>query len=64
MLVPYKHLMYSYELDKSQTEELAEAYTWIKDFYGEQIYFSCTRESMANRSVEHFHTHFLPGRLQ
>ncbi len=64
MLVPYLHKIFSHELNSGETEELAEAYKWIKQFYSEQIYFSCTRESMANRSVEHFHTHFLPGKLQ
>ena len=64
MLVPYKHIIFSHELSSDETKELSDAYKWIKDFYDDQIYFSCTRESMTNRSVEHLHMHFLPGRLQ
>jgi diadenosine tetraphosphate (Ap4A) HIT family hydrolase len=39
----------------------------MKNFFeesGEQDYFSSTRETMGNRSIEHYHMHFLPGRLQ
>jgi hypothetical protein len=33
----------------------------LVDFYGDDNYFSFTRETMWTRSLEHFHTHFLPG---
>ena len=64
MLVPYRHIAFSYHLSSEETTELSDAYKFLKNFYGEENYFSTTRESMANRSVEHLHTHFLPGRLQ
>jgi len=44
--------------------ELADAEKYIKEFFGEEWYFSFTRESMSERSVEHFHTHYIPGRLK
>ncbi len=64
MLVPFQHILYSYELQTEQTQELVEAYKFVKEFFWEQMYFSCTRETIDNRSVEHFHMHFLPWRLQ
>lgn len=64
MLVPYEHKKFSYELTTEETSEMADAYKFIKDFYGNGKYFSATRETMDNRSIEHFHIHFLPGRLQ
>lgn len=64
MLVPFRHIVFSHELESEETTELAEGYKKIKEFYGDELYFSFTRETMANRSVEHLHIHFVPGRLQ
>jgi len=64
MAVPYAHKCFSHELDRDEIAELHEIYAFVKDWYGDRQYFSCTRESMANRSVEHLHIHFLPGKLQ
>lgn len=64
MLIPIRHVRYSHELTSDEYTDINEAYRYIEDFYGDQDYFSFTRESMANRSVEHVHTHFLPGKLK
>ena len=64
MAVPYVHKAFSHELDQDEISELSDIYAFMKNFYGDRQYFSCTRESMANRSIEHFHMHFIPGKLQ
>lgn len=63
MAVPRSHKAFSYELSAEELVELHDVYAEIKKLYGDKNYFSCTRESMANRSIEHLHIHFLPGKL-
>lgn len=58
MAVPYKHKKYSIELSDEEFLELKNIQRFVKDFYIEENYFSCTRETMWNRSVEHLHIHF------
>ena len=64
MAVPYAHRSFAHELDQDEVSELADVYAWMKNFYGERPYFSCTRETMDHRSIEHFHMHYIPGKLQ
>lgn len=64
MAIPKRHIVFSYELSQDEISELGEIYKQMKDFYWESQYFSFTRESMANRSVEHLHIHYLAGKLQ
>lgn len=64
MAVPYSHKKYSIELSSKELLELKDIYIFVKGFYLEENYFSCTRETMWNRSVEHIHIHFIPWRLQ
>ncbi len=67
MAVPKRHIAFSYELLEEEISELQDIYRFMKDFFekaGEKDYFSATRETMGNRSVEHYHIHFIPGRLQ
>ncbi|GAB0175008.1 MAG: hypothetical protein HHAS10_08870 [Candidatus Altimarinota bacterium] len=64
MAVPYEHKCFSYELNQSEILELSGIYEFVKNYYGEKDYFSCTRETFSNRSIEHFHMHFIPGKLQ
>lgn len=64
MAIPIRHVPFSHELTSEETAELPSVYAFAKEFYGENAYFSCTRESMHNRSVEHLHIHFIPGQLQ
>jgi len=64
MAVPYEHKIYSTELNEAELKELQIVYKKVKEFFWEENYFSCVRESMINRSVEHYHIHFIPWRLQ
>ncbi len=59
MAIPYEHIKYSHELEVKHFDELNEIYKFVKDFFQEEQYFSFTRETMWNRSVEHLHIHFL-----
>ena len=64
MLVPIAHRKFSHEVSSEEYGELPTVYTKIEKFYAGKEYFSFTRESFAERSVEHLHTHFLPGDLK
>jgi diadenosine tetraphosphate (Ap4A) HIT family hydrolase len=64
MAVPYAHKLYFLELSNEEIIELKDIHIFVKDFFKGNNYFSFTRESMANRSVEHLHMHFLAGKLQ
>lgn len=59
MAVPYEHIKFSFELSSDHFLELEEIHKFVKNFFWEENYFSFTRESMWNRSVEHLHMHFL-----
>lgn len=63
MLVPKRHYPYSYEISSDESCDMSEAYRFIKRYFWEEDYFSFTRESFAERSVEHFHTHFISGNI-
>ena len=64
MAIPYAHKAFFTELKSDEIAELAEVHKFVKSWYWEQHYFSCTRESMSHRSMEHYHTHFLPWELE
>ena len=64
MAVPYRHIAFSRELSPEEFWEMKDIQEKAKEFYGEEDYFSATRESMGNRSIEHLHIHFIPGKLQ
>jgi len=67
MAVPIRHLQFVWELNADEFAELPRVHSFMKKFYEdlwEKDYFSATRETMGNRSVEHYHMHFIPGRLQ
>lgn len=64
MAVPYKHLKVAWDLTKEYFSELKDVNIFVKNFFWVQEYFSFTRETMANRSAEHYHIHFLVWKLQ
>ena len=64
MAVPYEHKLYSTDLNDEELLEMKDIYKFVKEYFWDEKYFSCTRESIANRSVEHIHMHFIPGKLQ
>jgi len=67
MAVPIRHVQFVDEVNSEEFAELPKVHWFMKEFYEkswEKDYFSATRETMGNRSVEHYHIHFIPGRLQ
>ena len=64
MLIPLNHHQYTHDISSEEYSELNEAQKYIKNFYNKDWYFSFTRESMNERSVEHIHIHYLPGKLK
>ena len=64
MAVPYRHVKFSPELSCDEFSEMKEIHDFMKEYFGAEHYFSATRETMWNRSIEHIHMHFLPGILQ
>jgi hypothetical protein len=64
MLIPIRHVCFSHEILTHEYSELPDAYAYIRDIYGDIPYFSFTRESLRERSVEHVHTHFISGHLK
>lgn len=67
MAVPIRHVQFVDELNSNEFSELPQVHAFVKEFFvkdGQEHYFSATRETMGNRSVEHYHMHFVPGILQ
>lgn len=64
MAVPLLHKAFSTELTIEEFWELSEIHSFMKSFFADKHYFSCTRESISNRTIEHLHIHFIPGKLQ
>ncbi len=64
MAIPYAHKRFSTELNAKEFWEVQEIQDFVKQYFWEQDYFSFTRESFGNRSLEHYHMHFLNGKLQ
>ncbi len=61
LVIPKKHTKYTYELSAEQWAEISEVEKFMKDYYGENNYFSFIRQSCAGRSLEHLHYHYIPG---
>lgn len=64
MAVPKIHKMFFSELNEEEILELKKVHEFVKKYFWEKQYFSFTRETLANRSVEHLHMHFLVWKLQ
>jgi len=67
MAVPIRHVQFVWELNSDEFSELPKVHKYMKDFFDnddQKDYFSATRETMWNRSIEHYHIHFIPGKLQ
>lgn len=63
MATPKKHKKFFYELDNQELLELKKVHEFVKQYYKGGEYFSATRESFWNRSVQHYHTHFFPWKI-
>lgn len=64
MAVPITHKIFFTELNENEILELKDIHLFMKDYFTWKEYFSCNRESLANRSIEHLHIHFIPWKLQ
>jgi diadenosine tetraphosphate (Ap4A) HIT family hydrolase len=64
-IFPREHKVSSSELSPEEFTELNDVHARVKEFFGEENYFSFTRETLSHsRSVEHYHIHFLAGIIQ
>ena len=64
MAIPYKHRKKSEDILKEEFLELYNVHKFIKKYFWKKEYFSFTRETFWNRSLEHYHMHFLNWKLQ
>lgn len=65
LLIPKKHLIYTWEMTKDELLEIKDAELFIKNFYWDEHYFSFIRQTLwwKSRSLEHFHYHYLPWEI-
>ncbi|MCP4523133.1 MAG: hypothetical protein GY828_02840, partial [Candidatus Gracilibacteria bacterium] len=61
---PKSHKIFYHELSNNEVLDLKNIYNFCEKYFGDNNYFSTTRESLSNRSVEHYHIHFIQGKLQ
>lgn len=64
MAHPIRHIGFSRELNSDELADMENVFKIVHDFFGDEDYFSATRESVAHRSIEHLHIHFIPGKLE
>ena len=60
MAIPKKHICESADISPEAYWEMSQIHIFVKKFFWEKHYFSFTRETFGNRSLEHLHIHFLP----
>lgn len=63
MAIPKAHFKYAHEIPAEVMAEYPKVEKFIYDFYQGWSYFTFMRESIQNRSLEHIHYHFLPGKM-
>jgi len=63
MAIPKRHVKMAYELTTKEMAEYPTVEKFVYDFYKWWSYFTFMRESIQNRSLEHIHYHFLPGKI-
>ncbi len=61
MAIPIRHVTYGHELTSNEWSELSRIQEHLRETFRNVDYFSFTRESLAERSVEHYHMHFIKG---
>lgn len=64
MLIPIEHICFSKDISPEIYNEYWEAQKFISLYFNGEQYFSFTRESIEERSVEHLHIHFITGKLK
>ena len=63
MAVPIEHLELWTEIPGEAWAEMLDVHRFVKKYFWEDDYFSFTRETFSNRSLKHYHTHFLPWKM-
>lgn len=63
MAIPKKHIKFAYEIPADVMAEYPKVEKFVNDFFKGNSYFMFMRESLQNRSLEHIHYHFLPGKM-
>lgn len=61
LLIPKRHVKYSYDLKSQEWCELENIHNFIHEYFWNEDFFSFIRESCTWRSLEHLHYHFIPG---
>lgn len=64
MAIPKKHFRFAHEIPAEVMAEYPKVEKFVYDFYNGASYFTFMRESLQNRSLEHVHYHFLPGKMK
>lgn len=63
MAIPKAHIKLAYEIPTEVMADYPNIERFVYDFYDGWSYFTFMRESLQNRSLEHIHYHFLPGKI-
>lgn len=63
MAVPKTHIKMAFEIPAEIMAEYPQVERFVYDFFAGKSYFTFMRESLQNRSLEHIHYHFLPGKM-
>lgn len=63
MAIPKQHIKFAYEIPSEIMAEYPEVEKFVYKYYNGWAYFTFMRESIQNRSLEHIHYHFLPGKI-
>ena len=63
MAIPKAHYKMAHEIPWDVMADYPNVEKYIYDFYWSGSYFTFMRESIQNRSLEHIHYHFLPGKI-
>ena len=60
LLIPYRHIEHTKNLNKQELNELVEVYEFIEKYFNWKNYFSFIRETNWGKSIKHIHYHYLP----
>lgn len=63
LAIPKEHYTLAHEIPAEVMAEYPKIEKFVYQFYKWWPYFTFMRESLQNRSMEHIHYHFLPGKI-
>lgn len=63
LLIPYRHIEHTKELNDDELLEIRIAEQFLSDYYKEKDYFSLIRQTNAWKSIKHIHYHYIPWKL-